>query len=220
MTREPIIEAAIEYHGRGWVPARITPQGKAPADIALASIDPRDLRAVDLRRARARRVARRAERRPGRVDLDAAEARALADQILPATPCTFGRASPPASHRLYISSGVRTVRLRDPDRERPDGAVLVELRGSGSKRCSCRPSIRAAGGSRRRRRPPRGSSRARVGRHECLCYLIPRNSVRRTMASTLIDTETNSRPSRAAVAAPATVASRTSRSTPGLVVKL
>lgn len=63
------------------------------------------------------------------VDLDHPAALAAAD-FLPETPAIFGRASNPASHRLYRVSGVlRTKQFRDP----ADRAMLVEVRGEGSK---------------------------------------------------------------------------------------
>lgn len=63
------------------------------------------------------------------VDLDCAEAVALASELLPRTGCVFGRASKRASHWLY--------RCRALPRTRPwkdvDGAVLVELRSTGAQ---------------------------------------------------------------------------------------
>src|SRR5690606_32784070 len=57
------------------------------------------------------------------VDLDCAEAIALAPMFLPPT-ATFGRLSKPRSHWLYIAAGCRT---RKPSRSH------VELRSTGSQ---------------------------------------------------------------------------------------
>ena len=68
------------------------------------------------------------------IDLDCAEARALAPRFLPSTR-TFGRASSQRSHWEY--QGVPTPRTRkfqDPGAERSDGeAMLVELRSTGAQ---------------------------------------------------------------------------------------
>lgn len=61
------------------------------------------------------------------VDLDSAEAVALARQFLPATAAVFGRAGKPSSHRLYRCEVLPpTTQYRDPD-----GTMLVELRADG-----------------------------------------------------------------------------------------
>lgn len=60
------------------------------------------------------------------IDLDAAEARDAAPEMLPAT-LTFGRASNPRSHWLYRAEGAKTVKFADPH----DGKMLLELRSTG-----------------------------------------------------------------------------------------
>jgi bifunctional DNA primase/polymerase-like protein len=62
------------------------------------------------------------------VDLDAPEAIALADAFLPATGATFGRASKPRSHRIFVADGARTARYSDGDR-----ASIVEIRAAGAQ---------------------------------------------------------------------------------------
>ncbi|MBL0869239.1 MAG: bifunctional DNA primase/polymerase [Phycisphaerales bacterium] len=61
------------------------------------------------------------------IDLDSDDARRLADDFLPPTPATFGRAGAPRSHRLY--------RLTSPAPTRkflaPDGSMILELRSTG-----------------------------------------------------------------------------------------
>jgi putative DNA primase/helicase len=59
------------------------------------------------------------------IDLDEPEALALADLILPATACVFGRASAPRSHREYTCA-IETEKFIDSD-----GAMLVEIRSTG-----------------------------------------------------------------------------------------
>ena len=68
------------------------------------------------------------------LDLDAPEAAAVADALAPPTPAVFGRDGKPKSHRLYVvPGGLRTRQYRDP----ADRAMLVELRGDGSKGPGC-----------------------------------------------------------------------------------
>jgi hypothetical protein len=76
------------------------------------------------------------------VDLDCAEAIALADYLLPRTNAVFGRHSKPASHRLYITKLCDTeqravIKYSEPSALASDGAeaaTLVELRiGGGDK---------------------------------------------------------------------------------------
>jgi hypothetical protein len=57
------------------------------------------------------------------VDLDCPEARELAPRILPATR-TFGRATNPESHWLYVALGATTKQFKD------HGTMLVELRAT------------------------------------------------------------------------------------------
>jgi hypothetical protein len=61
------------------------------------------------------------------VDIDCAEALAIADLYLPPTGAEFGRASKPRSHRLYVAPGSAHEAFADP----LDGSTLLELRGEG-----------------------------------------------------------------------------------------
>jgi hypothetical protein len=61
------------------------------------------------------------------IDIDAADALALADRFLPITGLTFGRKSKPAAHRLYIAENAKSQRFIDPD----TGCMIVEIRSSG-----------------------------------------------------------------------------------------
>jgi hypothetical protein len=64
------------------------------------------------------------------VDLDAPQALDAADLFLPETALIFGRASKRRAHREYVVRGTvpATTQFRDPD-----GAMLVELRATGSQ---------------------------------------------------------------------------------------
>ena len=61
------------------------------------------------------------------IDLDCAEALALADIYLPATGGVFGRASKPRSHRLFVAPGAAYEAFADP----VTGATILELRAQG-----------------------------------------------------------------------------------------
>jgi hypothetical protein len=61
------------------------------------------------------------------IDLDCAEAIAIADLYLPVTGAEFGRQSKPRSHRLYISPNAVKEAFADPT----SGEMLLELRADG-----------------------------------------------------------------------------------------
>jgi hypothetical protein len=61
------------------------------------------------------------------LDLDCAEAIALADLYLPKTGAEFGRASKPRSHRLYVAPSAVFESFSDPI----SGEMIVELRADG-----------------------------------------------------------------------------------------
>ena len=62
------------------------------------------------------------------IDLDAAEAVTLADQMLPPTRRIHGRPSKRRSHRWYRVEGAKTKRF-----EHVNGDVIVEIRGDGAQ---------------------------------------------------------------------------------------
>ncbi len=62
-------------------------------------------------------------------DLDCAEARLAAPELLPPTGWAFGRASAPRSHWVYRTD--RQLEAAQVPFTDPDGAMLLELRGSG-----------------------------------------------------------------------------------------
>jgi hypothetical protein len=63
------------------------------------------------------------------VDLDCAEAVALAPEYLPATQLVSGRPTKPRSHWWYIATGTETVKHLDPITRR----MIVELRSTGAQ---------------------------------------------------------------------------------------
>jgi hypothetical protein len=121
--------AAFEYHRRGWAVVPIVAGSKAPKGRGW---DKRAFRTEELGRAfgasdnigviLGRRSAGLVD-----IDLDCAEALALADLYLPQTLAVFGRASKPRSHRLYQALGTSYEAFADP----VAGDVLLELRAEG-----------------------------------------------------------------------------------------
>ena len=68
------------------------------------------------------------------VDLDCSEAIAAASLFLPETKLVHGRRSRPESHRWYIATPVPTnIRFQDVDGDGHSGAMLLELRSTGSQ---------------------------------------------------------------------------------------
>jgi putative DNA primase/helicase len=66
------------------------------------------------------------------VDLDCAEARALAAAFLPETDEVFGREGSPGSHLLYVTDPVaKYTKFSDPEAPDEDRATLVEIRSGG-----------------------------------------------------------------------------------------
>jgi hypothetical protein len=75
------------------------------------------------------------------IDLDAAEAVALAPIYLPDTGAMFGRASKPGSHRLFIAEGGAFETFTDPLAAKDDKATLLELRSSRAHQTVFPPSV-------------------------------------------------------------------------------
>lgn len=123
------LAAALEYHRRGWAVVPIPARSKAPK---AAGWDKRAFRVEELGRAFGAgdnigivlgpRSAGLVD-----VDLDCAEALALADVYLPPTQAVFGRVSKPRSRRLYQAQGATYEAFADPGA----GDVLLELRAQG-----------------------------------------------------------------------------------------
>lgn len=75
------------------------------------------------------------------LDLDCAEAIALADLYLPATAAQFGRVSKPRAHRLYVCPGTMHETFADPT----DGSMLLELRAGHGHQTVFPPSVHPSG---------------------------------------------------------------------------
>ena len=94
------------------------------------------------------------------IDLDCAEALALADLYLPATEAIFGRKSKPRSHRIYIAV--------DADHRRSPIPPITARSSSSSRWPRRRAASNPISTKRRRRRAPRvvrRRDRARCLRH-------------------------------------------------------
>jgi hypothetical protein len=123
--------AALDYRRRGWRLVPIAAGEKGPrcrgwqdCDIGLAEIPERF--------ADSRNVGVILGHRSGElidIDLDCAEALALADIYLPRTGAIFGRPSKLRSHRLYIAPGARYESFGGPLGNGKN--MLVELRADG-----------------------------------------------------------------------------------------
>lgn len=120
-----------DYDSRGWQFALIPANSKAP----VASGWPQgqhDAAAIAAHVARGGNIGLRLGPLSGDLadlDLDCAEALALADLYLPETSAVFGRASKPASHRLYIAPGAIFANFADPLRDKKN--TLLEMRAPG-----------------------------------------------------------------------------------------
>jgi replicative DNA helicase len=122
--------AAAAYLRCGWAIVPVPYRKKAPVlpGWPQVRLTPGDLvRYFNDRRGNVGVLLGRASHGLVDVDLDGAEALALAERFLPVTPAVFGRAGKPRSHRLYVCEPVPvTVRFRAPG-----GGTLVELRADG-----------------------------------------------------------------------------------------
>jgi len=116
-----------EYHRRGWalVPIPAGEKGPRLKDWQTREFEPGDFSAGG-------NIGVILGPRSGDVvdiDLDCAEALALADTYLPLTRAEFGRASKLRAHRLYIAPGARYESFGDP---LVDGKnTILELRAGG-----------------------------------------------------------------------------------------
>lgn len=130
------LETAIQYIGRGWSPIPIPYRSKKPT---LPGWNERRLTNTD-----APRYFREADQNIGvllgapsgglvDIDLDSPEALALAPFVLPQT-ATFGRASTPQSHWLYMSLIPSRVTYVDPLASvNGDEGMLLEIRSTGAQ---------------------------------------------------------------------------------------
>jgi hypothetical protein len=121
--------AATKYARRGWLPIPVDPLTKRPLEKGWTDAT-----------GKANSVDRYISGGVGvvlggvsggivDVDVDAPEARRIADLFLPETACVFGRPNAPDSHRLYYSKGLnKTERITNPK-----GGCIVEIRSSGGQ---------------------------------------------------------------------------------------
>src|SRR5262245_38091395 len=132
-----IAEAARDYHERGWKPVPIDRQTKRASgkEWQKRAYDPKQFRG------NAQNVGVQLGVVSGGladVDLDCAEAIALAPKFLPPTDAIFGRKSKPASHRLYVTDLCETVVgavIQFPEYVGgKSDAMLVELRVGGKRK--------------------------------------------------------------------------------------
>jgi hypothetical protein len=121
--------AAADYHRRG---LRIVPVPAGQKAATLPGWPDFEADAADLPRlfGHGENIAVILGRASGElvdIDVDCAEALALADMYLPPTRAVFGRASKPRSHRLFVAPGAVYESFADPI----GGKTLVELRAAG-----------------------------------------------------------------------------------------
>jgi hypothetical protein len=123
------MKLAAEYKRRGWALALIPANDKGPRDRDWDKRDP-NVAETERHLSRGGNLGLILGSRSGEivdVDLDCPEALALAPLYLPPTGATFGRASKPRSHWLYIALGGAYEAFADP----LTGDTLVELRAQG-----------------------------------------------------------------------------------------
>lgn len=131
------LAAAREYLARGWCPIPIPRRRKGPV---LPEWEHLRLTGADLEQHFGRGATNvginlgEPSHGLSDVDLDCEEALELATRILPAT-ATFGRASKPRSHWLFVAEGAITEQFCDlPEVGKVRGATLVELRATPASR--------------------------------------------------------------------------------------
>jgi len=123
------IDAAHEYHRRGWavVPVPAGQKATIMAGWPAFRVAPGDLPRLFGRGENIGVILGASSGELVDVDLDCAEALALADLYLPLTRAVFGRASKRGSHRLYIAPSAVYESFADPT----TGKTLIELRAAG-----------------------------------------------------------------------------------------
>jgi hypothetical protein len=133
------LEVARGYHRRGWPPVPVPPRSKNPGfDGWQNLLIPYDALPRYFRdNGEVQNIGVLLGDPAGGlqdVDLDTAEARALADYLLPHTEAVFGRASNPRSHRLYLpTAGVPRTRKWELVRSGRDKVMIVEIRSTGGQ---------------------------------------------------------------------------------------
>jgi putative DNA primase/helicase len=137
------LTAAVDYQNRGWCPIPIPARAKAPTMPGWQKLRPvqEDLGRLFRGQTNIGIVLGAPSGGLVDIDLDCPETVAMADDLLPVTPATFGRASKPRSHRLYRCPDARTRKFPDP----VNGAMLVEIRGDGGLQTVFPPSVHPSG---------------------------------------------------------------------------
>src|SRR4051812_49404189 len=128
-------EIAIEYIRRGWSPVPVPFKQKGPTLPGWQQLRLTEENAAAYFDRSAQNIGVLLGPSSGGltdVDIDCAEALALADHFLPSTGACFGRHSKPRSHRLYRTKlseteGKATLTFKDPE----TGEMLVEVRLGG-----------------------------------------------------------------------------------------
>ncbi|MDP9364209.1 MAG: phage/plasmid primase, P4 family [Chloroflexota bacterium] len=130
----PALDAALDYHRRGWTVIDIPEEEKKPGRTGWQ----RERWTEEQLRERfaAPRSPAILLGEPSKlldVDLDTTVAARFADWELPATGRVFGRASKPRGHRLYrCSEPFRVEKFEDPLPEKAGGlGTILEIRGTG-----------------------------------------------------------------------------------------
>tara|TARA_R110002110_G_scaffold159614_1_gene357517 strand:+ start:371 stop:2320 length:1950 start_codon:yes stop_codon:yes gene_type:complete len=110
---------ATDYLARGWAVVPLTPGSKVCKTPGWTNLifQPSDFRPKD-------NIGIRSVQGIVILDIDCAEAVAVADAFLPPTEAVYGRASKPRSKRVYTSKFTKTVAYKDLDA----GTTLLEIR--------------------------------------------------------------------------------------------
>src|SRR5215467_12556270 len=145
------LDIALEVIARGWNPVRVSRQTKKPMDgkwqerVFTAQTAPRFFNGAAINVG-----VQLGPHSHGLtdVDLDCAEAVAIASLLLPSTDATFGRLSKPRSHRLFVTDLAEHIdraalQFHDVDGAKgKSGTIMLELRiggihKSGPKKGKC-----------------------------------------------------------------------------------
>lgn len=155
-----VVEAALEYHARGYAPVPIPPRQKRPKRDGWQKLKatPEQIRQLFLSNSNVGCNLGSISGGLVDIDLDCREAIEFADAIVPATDSVFGRASARGAHRLFRVAGHHeTRRFVDPiladahRRASPEEAaklpksMIVEFRADGGCQTVFPPSVHPSG---------------------------------------------------------------------------
>jgi Bifunctional DNA primase/polymerase, N-terminal/Primase C terminal 2 (PriCT-2) len=123
------LDAARDYHSRGWRVLPIPPRRKGPVmrDWQHFEATVEGLRRLFGAGENLGVLLGRKSNDLADIDLDCPEALLLADLYLPVTRAEFGRKSKPRAHRLYIAPSANFEAFSDPT----NNSTLLELRAEG-----------------------------------------------------------------------------------------